>query len=431
MHEDRIYTHAAVLGRRSAEDCMKVVLSFLIACFVLIEFAWAAETSHPATTDLAAVVDGNNAFAVALYGQLRNQSGNLIFSPESISTALAMTYAGARGNTASEMAKTLHFTLPSNRLHPAMGALLSDLNAPHEGYQLRVADALWAQQGNTFLDDFLQLMKNDYGAGFNPVDFKDATEAARLTINKWVEQKTNDKIMNMLQPGVLTPQTRLVLTNAIYFKGTRQTQFDKAQTRGEDFHVSQANTIKTLLMHREGPFKYFNGGTFQALELPYKSEELSMIVFLPNDVSGLSSLEQSLSASNTQLWLRQLAAVPKVILTVPKFKMTKQFGLKGALGALGMPQAFEENLANFSGMTLRRDFVMSAVVHEAYIDVNEEGTEAAAATAVVISRAMAVAPIRVQPPIFRADHPFIFLIRDNRSGGILFMGRVTDPTNEN
>jgi serpin B len=184
-------------------------------------------------------------------------------------------------------------------------------------------------------------------------------------------------------------------------------------------------------MHREGPFKYFNGGTFQALELPYKSEELSMIVFLPNDVSGLSSLEQSLSASNTQLWLRQLAAVPKVILTVPKFKMTKQFGLKGALGALGMPQAFEENLANFSGMTLRRDFVMSAVVHEAYIDVNEEGTEAAAATAVVISRAMAVAPIRVQPPIFRADHPFIFLIRDNRSGGILFMGRVTDPTNEN
>jgi serpin B len=156
-----------------------------------------------------------------------------------------------------------------------------------------------------------------------------------------------------------------------------------------------------------------------------------MIVFLPNDVSGLSSLEQSLSASNTQLWLRQLAAVPKVVLTMPKFKMTRQFGLKGALGALGMPQAFEKNSANFSGMTGKRDFVMSAVIHKAYVDVNEEGTEAAAATAVVISRALAVAPIRTQPPIFRADHPFIFLIRDNRSGSILFMGRVTNPTNEN
>jgi serpin B len=411
---------------------MKLALSALIAsCLVLLGTAWAAETAHPAAADRAAVVDGNNAFAVDLYGQLRKQSGNLFFSPESISTALAMTYAGARGNTASEMAKTLHFTLPPDRLHPAMGALLSDLNAPHDGYQLRVADALWAQQGNTFLDDFLQFMKNDYGAGFNQVDFKGASEAARLTINKWVEEKTDDKIMNMLQPGVLTPQTRLVLTNAIYFKGTWQTQFDKAQTKDEDFHLSQANTIKTLLMHREGSFKYFNGGNFQALELPYKSEELSMIVLLPNDVSGLSSLEQSLSASNTQLWLRQLAEVPKVILTMPKFKMTQQFGLNGVLGSLGMSQAFEKDSANFSGMDGKRDFVISAVIHKAYIDVSEEGTEAAAATAVVISRAMAVRPMRLQPHVFRADHPFLFLIRDNRSGSILFMGRVTNPTSEN
>ncbi len=423
-----LISHAAAPGRRWMEVDLKLVLSFLIAYFVLLGFAWAAGTSGPAAADLAAVVDGNNAFAVALYGQLRSQSGNLIFSPESISTALAMAYAGARGNTASEMAKTLHFTLSPDRLHPAMGALLSDLNAPHDGYQLRVADALWAQQGNTFLDDFLQLMKNDYGAGFNQVDFKDASEAARLTINNWIEQKTDDKIKDLLQPGALTPQTRLVLTNAIYFKGTWQTQFDKTQTKDEDFHLSQTNTIKAPLMHREGPFKYFNGGTFQALELPYKSDELSLIVFLPNDVSGLSSLEQSLSASNTQLWLRQLAPVPKVILTMPKFKMTQQFGLKHALAALGMPQAFEKNLANFSGMTGKRDFVMSAVIHKAYIDVNEEGTEAAAATAVVFSRALAIAANPVQPPIFRADHPFIFLIRDNRSGSILFLGRVTDPT---
>ena len=410
---------------------MKLKLSFLIACLVLPGTAWAVETAQPAAADQAAVVDGNNSFAVDLYGQLRNQNGNLFFSPESISTALAMAYAGARGDTASEMAKTLHFTLSADRLHPAMGALLSNLNAPHDGYQLRVADALWAQQGNAFLDDFLQLMKNDYGAGFNQVDFKDATEAARLTINKWVEEKTDDKIMNMLQPGVLTPQTRLVLTNAIYFKGTWQTRFDKAQTEDEDFHLSQANTIEAPLMHREGQFKYLNGGTFQGLELPYKSDELSMIVFLPNEVSGLSALERSLTASNTRLWLRELAAVPKVILTMPKFKMTQQFGLNGALGALGMPQVFEKNLANFSGMDGKRDFVMSAVIHKAYIDVNEEGTEAAAATAVVMRRRLAVRSMQLQPPVFRADHPFLFLIRDNSSGCILFMGRVTDPTNEN
>jgi serpin B len=410
---------------------MKLTLSFLIACLALPGAARGAVTTHPAAVDRAAVVDGNNAFAVDLYGQLRKHNGNLFFSPESISTALAMTYAGARGNTASEMAQTLHFTLPPDRLHSAMGALLSGLNASHDGYQLRVADALWAQQGNPFLDDFLQLMKNDYGAGFNRVDFKDAAEAARLTINKWVEEKTDDKIMNMLQPGVLSPQTRLVLTNAIYFKGTWQTQFDKARTKDEDFHLSQANTIKAPLMHREGSFKYFKGAAFQALELPYKSDELSMIVFLPNDVSGLSTLEQSLTASNTQLWLRELAPIPKVILSMPKFKMTQQFGLNGALSAMGMPQAFEKDSANFSGMDGRRDFVMSAVIHKAYIDVNEEGTEAAAATAVVISRAMAVRSRRLQPPVFRADHPFLFLIRDNRSGCILFMGRVTDPTNEN
>ena len=171
------------------EDCMKLLLSLLLACFVLQRAALAAETSPSATADQAAVVEGNNAFAVELYSQLRKQSGNLFFSPESISTALAMTYAGARGDTASEMAKTLHFTLPPERLHPAMGALLSDLNAAHNGYQLRVADALWAQQGYTFLDDFLKLTKSDYGAGFNQVDFKSAAEAARLTINNGCSRK--------------------------------------------------------------------------------------------------------------------------------------------------------------------------------------------------------------------------------------------------
>ena len=248
----------------------------------------------------------------------------------------------------------------------------------------------------------------------------------RLTINQWVEQQTAGKIKDLLQSGVLTPATRLVLTNAIYFKGNWQTQFDKAQTRDEDFHLSAAQTVKAPLMNLQGRFNYFNGGTFQALEIPYESGDLSMIVFLPNDAGGLPALEQSLTAASAQQWLGQLRPGSKIILALPKFKMTGQFGLNGALTALGMRQAFEQGVADFSGMTGKRDLWISAAIHKVFVDVNEEGTEAAAATAIVM-RSLAVT--REQPPIvFRADHPFIFLIRDNRSGGILFMGRVTDPT---
>jgi serpin B len=408
------------------EVSMKPLLLTLVPLLFLQEAAGMAQTSLSPTPDQAAVAEGNNAFAVELYGQLRKQNGNLFFSPESISTAFAMAYAGARGDTASEIAKALHFTLPPERLHPAMGALLANLNAAHDGYQLRVADALWAEKDYTFLDDYLKLTSTDYGAGFNRVDFKGAPDAVRLTINQWVEQQTADKIKDLLQPGVLTPAMRLVLTNAIYFKGNWQTQFDKAQTRDEDFHLSAAQTVKAPLMNLQGRFNYFNGGTFQVLEIPYKSGDLSMIVFLPNDVNGLSALEQSLTASSTQQWLGQLRPGSKVILTLPRFKMTQQFELAGTLGAMGMPQAFEKNVADFSGMTGKRDLWISAAIHKAFVDVNEEGTEAAAATGIVM-RSMAVT--REQPPIvFRADHPFLFLIRDNRSGGILFMGRVTDPT---
>jgi serpin B len=406
---------------------MKLLLSLLIACVLLLLNANGAETKSLVDADRTGVVEGNNAFAVALYHQLSNQAGNLFFSPESISTALAMAYAGARGNTASEMAKALHFTLPPGQLHPAMGALLRDLNAAHSDYQLNVANALWAQQGYTFLDQFLNLLTTDYGAGLQQVDFKGAPEAARAAINQWVEQKTEDKIKDLLAPGALRPDTRLVLTNAIYFKGNWQTQFDKAQTKNEDFYLSQTKSGAAPLMHREGSFGYFDGGTFQVLEIPYKSNALSLIVLLPKERSGLPGLEDSMTASNVQQWLGRVAPVPKVIVTIPRFKSTQEFELSTALRALGMPQAFGSG-ADFSAMTGKRDFAISAVIHKAFVDVNEEGTEAAAATAVTM-RALAMRAPGPLPPVFRADHPFIFLIRDNGSQSILFMGRMTDPIN--
>jgi serine protease inhibitor len=404
---------------------MKLVLLFVTLCFVFVALARGPET--PPAADRAAVVEGDNTFAVDLYGQLRHRGGNLFFSPASISTALAMAYAGARGDTASEMAKTLHFTLPHPQLHPAMGAVLSDLNAAHDGYLLSSANALWAQRGSTFLEDFLKIMNQDYGAGFNQVDFKTATEAARLTINRWVEQKTEDKIKDLLPPGALKSSTRLVLTNAIYFKGDWQTQFDKAQTKTEDFHASPTTTIQVPLMHRDGGFNYLKGETWQALEIPYKNKQLSMVIFLPNDSNGLPALEQAMTTANMQQWVRRLEPASKVIVTVPKFRMTQEFELGGTLSAMGMPEAFTGS-ADFSGMTGSRDFAISDVIHKAYIDVNEEGTEAAGATAVTM-RALAIRVPDQPPPVFRADHPFVFVIRDNRSNSILFMGRVANPAN--
>jgi serpin B len=401
------------------------LLFLLVPLLFLPETHPMAQTPPSITSDQTAVANGNNAFAFDLYGQLRKRPGNLFFSPESISTAFAMTYAGARGDTAAQMATTLHFTLPPDRLHPAMGALLADLNAAHPGYQLHVADALWAEKDSTFLDDYLKLTAANYGAGFNRVDFRTAPEAARLSINRWVEQKTENKIKDLLPPRSVTNATRLVLTNAIYFKGDWQDQFNKASTKDEDFHLSASQSVKTPLMHIRERFTYFDAGSYQLLDIPYKSRELSMVVFLPKDAAGLPALEKSLTAASVQKSLDQLRGGAEVILSLPKFKMTQQFELEDTLSDLGMSHAFQPTAADFSAMNGKRDFWISAAIHKAYIDVNEEGTEAAAATGIAM-RTMAMAYER-PPVVFRADHPFVFLIRDNRSGAILFLGRVTDP----
>ncbi|HTV15530.1 MAG TPA: serpin family protein [Acidobacteriaceae bacterium] len=403
------------------------VLAFLPCPAVLA--AQPAPSVPPA--DQAALTKGNNAFAVELYGRLRAHPGNLFFSPESISTAFAMAYAGARGETAAQMAQVFHFTLPPDQLHPAMGALLAAMNTQHQDYELRVADALWAQQDAHFLPGYLKLMQDDYGAGLRRVDFVSSPEVVRGTINRWVEQETNNRIQNLIGPGVLTPATRMVLTNAIYFKGTWLKPFEKGVTQDEDFYLSASQPVKTPLMHRNGGYLYYDGGTFQELELPYKSgdkgDELAMVVLLPKDKDGLAALEEQFTAAAAAEWIDRLEPVERVILTLPRFTMTQQLELSGTLAAMGMPQAFTGS-ADFSGMTGKREFTISAAIHKAFIDVNEQGTEAAAATSTVMMATAMRMPVPEPPPIvFRVDHPFLFMIRDTRTGEILFLGRVEDP----
>jgi serpin B len=404
---------------------MKLAAYFLLALLA----GPAASASQPGqanSADQADVVKGSNAFAIDLYRHLRRQPGNLFFSPESISTAFAMAYAGARGQTAAQMAKVFHFTLPQERLQPAMGALLAAMNAQHKDYQLRVADALWAQKDENFLPGYLKLLQENYGAGFHRVDFHTAPEAVRGDINRWVERQTNDKIKNLIAPGVLTPATRLVLTNAIYFQGDWRDPFQNAETKQEDFYLSATRPVKRPMMHRTGSYRYYDGGNFQALELPYAGDDLAMVVLLPKDRAGLPALEQSFTAAAAAQWIDSLKPAAKVILSLPRFTMTQQFDLTGVLATMGMSQAFS-NAADFSGMTGKPGFTISAAIHKAYIDVNETGTEAAAATSTVMRATAMRRQIPEPPVVFRADHPFLLLIRDLRSGSILFLGRVADP----
>ena len=293
------------------------------------------------------------------------------------------------------------------------------------GYQLSVANALWGQKGYGFLPAFLKLVRSNYGAPLNEVDFVGATEAARKTINDWVEKETRDKIKDLIKPGVLDSLTTLVLTNAIYFKGDWASQFNEDVTKDAPFTLSAAEKVDVPMMNQKGDFGYMETEGFQALELPYAGDDLSMVVFLPRKVDGLKGFEKMLTMENLRRWISNLRK-QKVIVFLPRFKMTSAFRLGQALKSLGMIDAFTLVAADFSGMNGSRDearrLYIQAVIHKAFVDVNEEGTEAAAATAVVAAES-----VRPAPPVFRADHPFFFLIRDNRTGSLLFLGRVMNP----
>lgn len=374
--------------------------------------------------DMHTVVQGNNAFACDLYGQLRRAPGNLFFSPYSISSALAMTYGGARTTTAEQMAKTLHFRLEPQRLHAAQGELYRFLNAPgvKREYKLNIANRLWGQKGYTFNPDFIKLTEEVYGAGLKDVDFQNATDEARRTINAWVEEATQDKIKELLKPGILVKDTRLVLTNAIYFKAAWFSPFFEKDTKDGDFHLVGGGTVKAKLMAKYEKLAYGKEDDMEFAVLPYDRHELSMVVLLPKTADAIADLEKNLTAGNLDKWIKQ-AKVHEVDLKLPKFKMTSEFKLKPALSALGMSIAFSDR-ADFSGITTREGLMISEVVHKAFVDVNEKGTEAAAATAVI----MAPTAVQILPrATFHVNRPFVFVLRDNQSGSILFLGRVMNP----
>ena len=382
-------------------------------------------TDSTAANDVESLAGGNTAFALDLYARLKSADGNLFFSPYSISTCLATTYAGAQGDTAAQMAQTLHFDTNQNQLAASFGELQKQLNDEQEktGIELSTANGLWGQKDHPFLPAFLAIAEQSYGAHLKQIDFHIHADAARTEINDWVDHKTKGEITGLIQPGVLGPATRLVLVNAIYFKGSWERKFDKLSTTQAPFTVAPKQKPEVPLMNLTADFKYAEVEGLQLLELPYAGGDLSMVVLLPGDIDGLKGVEYLLNAQTLDRWLAQ-ASEQKVAVFLPKFKLAAQFSLATPLAEMGMTDAFSPN-ANFSGMDGERDLCISAVVHKAFVDVDEEGTEAAAATGAVM-KSMAVMLPRLTPT-FRADHPFVFLIRDNHSGSILFLGRLRKP----
>uniref|UniRef100_A0A7C4L344 Serpin family protein n=1 Tax=Bellilinea caldifistulae TaxID=360411 RepID=A0A7C4L344_9CHLR len=377
---------------------------------------------------LRELVNGNNAFALDLYQRLAQERGNLFYSPYSISLALAMTYAGARGETEQQMAQTLHFTLPQEQLHPAFNML--DLNLrpleqkpasrEEQPFQLNIANSLWGQAGFDFLPEFLDLLAENYGAGMYRVDYNEP-EAARQRINRWVEEQTREKIKDLIAEGVLNPLTRLVLVNAIYFKGAWVYPFDEGATREAAFTLLDGSQVTVPMMSLAKNLLYLRGPNYQVVRLPYQDSAMGMLVIIP-DEGQFEEVEKAISPQLLEE-IRTSYSLTALRLSMPRFKVESSFNLSQTLAEMGMPAAFEAELADFSGMTGRKDLFIADVVHKAYVDVNEKGTEAAAATAVV----MELSAMPMEEVELTIDRPFLFLIEDQQSGTILFAGRIVDP----
>lgn len=375
--------------------------------------------------ELKQFAEQNNDFGIELYHRLRTQPGNIFFSPYSISTALAMVSTGARNQTEAQMLKCLHLGADQQRnttLHRDMMTFL--LHKP-KGYDIRIANALWGQSAHPFKADFVTGLQHSFRAEGRTLDFAGEAEQSRTIINQWVEAQTNQRIKDLLPSGSINGLTRLVLTNAIYFKGTWQTPFSNSATRPADFFIKSDDKVKAEMMARTASMRYSENELFQALELPYAGDRLSMVIMLPRKRNNLAEAELQLNSGMVSQLVQKMTS-PKVILSLPRIKTTYEKPLKSTLMSMGMTDAFSAGKADLSGIDGTRELAISEVYHKAFCEINEEGTEAAAATGAVI--AMSSAPSNQPPPVeFKADHPYLYLIRDRQNGSILFMGRVADP----
>ena len=375
---------------------------------------------------IQALADAHNAFALDLYKQLAGEGENIFYSPYSIYMALLMTYAGAAGDTASQMESTLHLPYSQEEVHAVMNALNLQLKAnsivdDKPAFTLNIVNQLWGQAGYAFLPEFLNTLSQNYNAGLKTVDFAADPEGARELINLWVEAQTNEKIRDLIPEGVLNELTRLVITNAVYFKAAWLSPFDPANTKNGSFTLLDGTQADVPMMHQSSSMRAYVSQDVQAVELPYEGGTYSMVALMPT-AGNLDTFEQSLTAESLQDILNQLERA-SVTLSMPKFKFDAAFALNDALEGMGMTDAFDPMKANFSGMDGTTSLYISSALHKAFVDVNEEGTEAAAATAVAIGLTSAPG----QSYTITLDRPFLFLIRDNATGTLLFVGRMADP----
>jgi serpin B len=377
--------------------------------------------------DVKAVADGINHFTFDLYQQVRSKPGNLVLSPASVSTALAMAAAGAKGQTAEQLDAALTVRLTPQRLHPAYAALIRSWTQPGEKrpYRLELANSLWGAKGAAWRDEYLRLVRDSYSGGLEEVDFADA-EAARATINDWVAGHTGQRIKDIIPPGGVDAATRLVVANAVYFKGDWVNLFRKDATRATTFYLSAGEGQPVPTMSQTNQYGYALGEDVAVLQMPYAGEELAMVILLPHQITGFDQFEKSLSVEKVNGWLEKLER-QEVGVYLPRFKLEWGEELSGRLRSLGVQDAFDPMAADFSGMNGTGNLFVRTVRHRAFVEVNEEGTEAAGATVLEMPKSAPGEGAPRLPPVFRADHPFVFLIRDLRTGAILFLGRVADP----
>ena len=382
----------------------------------------AVKIPDPGTSEWAPVVSGSTEFAFDMLRRMDPTQGNLVYSPISISSAFAMAYAGAEKDTANQMKEVLRYPLTQARFHPAFGYLLDELKAASgDDFTLNLANSLWGQQGLPFREDFLAVLRENYGAELGLLDFSGAAESARQEINDWVSDQTEDRLQDVLQPGSISSSTRLVLVNAIYFKALWEHPFNPDKTSRQEFDLLDGSEVYVdmMLLDESVSLSYAQGEEWQAVALPYKGGQAEMVIIMPDEdsfASFFSTFDEQVYES-----IRSSLSGQDMLLSMPKFSFVSGFALADDLADMGMPDAFDPTRADFSGMDGTTDLYIDDAYHLAFIDVDELGTEAGAATGIVMRSGLA--------SVFHLviDHPFFFVIRDIPTGTILFMGRVLNP----